>query len=148
MRRYLAPIGDLEIGQEAESISCCTVGKDTDVQKMSRGTCLVFVLGVTLFIVMLSSCVVYEPYYYPASQYDRVWESAIRAAEEAGIVVSAAERDKGTITGSKGPVDVTIAVLTQADGRIRVHMSARGPEGAEPYLTERFNQAYQRYMGR
>ena len=118
------------------------------MQRLYAGDCFVFVIGETALTLMLSACVVYEPYYYPQSQYDRVWESAIRAAEEVGIVVFAAERDKGTITGSKGPVDVTIAVLTQADGRIRVHMSTRGPEGAEPYLTERFNQAYQRYMGR
>jgi predicted component of type VI protein secretion system len=109
---------------------------------------LVIVLAVTVLTLMLSACAVYEPYYYPASQYDRVWESALRAAEDVGVDISTANRVNGTIVGRKGPADVTIAVLTQADGSIRVQLNVRGPEDADPYLTDRFYQSYQRYMGR
>ena len=120
------------------------------MQRMSARNGLVFILGVTVLTLVLSACVVYEPYpySYPQSQYDRVWDSAIKAAQEVGIDISAIERDKGIIAGRKGPVDATITVQTLADGKIKVHMTARGPEGAEPNLTDRFYQAYQRYMGR
>ncbi len=120
------------------------------MQWMYARDSVVFVFVVAALMPMLSACVVYEPYpyYYPQSQYDSVWDNAIRAAEEVGIAISVIERDRGMIVGKKGPVDVTIAVQTQADGRIRVHMSARGPEGAEPNLTQNFYQTYQRYMGR
>jgi hypothetical protein len=123
-------------------------GKETDVQKTSVRICLVFVPGVIVLTLMLSACVVYEPYYYPASQYDRVWESAMKAAEDVGINISSADRVNGTIVGTKGLADVTIAIQTQADGRIRVQINVRGPEGADPHLNDRFYQAYQRYMGR
>ena len=118
------------------------------MQWMSARNCLLFLLIVTALALMLSACVVYEPYYYPGSQYDRVWGSAIRAAEDVGIAISSADRSSGIILGGKGSVDVTISVQTQTDGRIKMQLNIRGPEGAEPYLTERFYQAYDRYMGR
>ncbi len=107
-----------------------------------------FILGVTVVTFMLSSCVVYEPYYYPASQYDRVWESAMMAAEDVGINISSTDRANGTIVGTRGLADVTIAIQTKADGRIRVQINVRGPEGVDPYLNDRFYQAYQHRMGR
>ena len=110
--------------------------------------CLVFVLTITALTLMLSACVIYEPYHYPASQYDRVWESAVKAAEDVGVTILTADRVSGKVVGRKGTADVMIAVLTQADGRIRVEFKVRAPEGAEPSLSERFYQTYQRYMGR
>jgi hypothetical protein len=37
---------------------------------------------------------------------------------------------------------------TQADGSVRVEMSARGPKGADPGLADRISRAYDRRMGR
>ena len=118
------------------------------MQGLYGKNCLVFVLGVTALTLMLSACVVYDPYYYPASQYDRVWDSATKAAEDVGVTIFTADRVSGTVVGRKGSADVTITVLTQADGRIRVEFKVRAPEGEEPGLSERFYQTYQRYMGR
>ena len=114
----------------------------------SAGTSLVFAFCVAAFALTLSACVVYEPYYYPASQYDRVWDSAMKAADEVGIAVSTADRGTGTILGRKEAADVAIAIQTLADGRIKLQLTVKGPEGAEPYLHDQFLQAYQRYMGR
>jgi predicted component of type VI protein secretion system len=111
-------------------------------------TCAEFLLSVSTLALLLSSCVVYEPYYYPASQYDRVWESALKAAQDVGITISTADKVNGTIIGRKEPSEVTISVLTLADGRVKVELNVRGPEGADPYLSDRFLQTYQRYMGR
>jgi predicted component of type VI protein secretion system len=123
-------------------------GKETAMQRFFDTNRSVFVVAVTVLTLMFSACAVYEPYYYPASQYDRVWESALRAAEDVGVDIFTADRVNGTIVGRKGPADVTIAVLTQADGSIRVQLNVRGPEEADPHLTDRFYQSYQRYMGR
>jgi len=134
--------------QKARKYFVLHPGKETDVKELCSRTYLVFLLGVTVLATMLSACVVYEPYYYPASQYDRVWESAMKAAGDAGITISTADRTTGLILGRKGPTDVTIAIQTLADGRIKLQLNVRGPEDADPYLKDRFLQAYQRYMGR
>ena len=118
------------------------------MKELSARICLFPVLGLIVLTMMLSSCVVYEPYYYPSSQYDRVWESAIKAAEDTGINISTTDRATGTILGRKGPADVTIAIQTLADGKIKLQLNVRGAENVDPYLNDRFFQAYQRYMGR
>ena len=73
---------------------------------------LMFVLTV-----LLSACVVYEPVPTPAyygSSYDRVWDSALGAAEDAGVKITSADKPTGIIRGVTGSTDVTISVTTQA----------------------------------
>jgi hypothetical protein len=118
------------------------------MQELKKKALFFSVLRVMALTLVISACVVYEPYYYPASQYDRVWDSATKAAEDVGVTIFTADRVSGTVVGRKGSADVTITVLTQADGRIRVEFKVRAPEGEEPGLSERFYQTYQRYMGR
>jgi hypothetical protein len=52
------------------------------------------------------------------------------------------------IRGNRGDQDVSINVWTQADGKVRVEFSARGPAGSDPELASRLSQAYDRRMGR
>jgi hypothetical protein len=111
----------------------------------------------TLFILMaiatalLGGCVVYEPVPGPAyygSSYDRVWDSALGAAGDAGVRITSADRTTGIIRGVASSIDVTISVITQADGRIRVEFSSKAPKGPDTDLNERFTRAYNRRMGR
>ena len=107
---------------------------------------LMFVLAV-----LLSGCVVYEPVPVPAyygSSYDRVWDSALGAAEDAGVKITSADRTTGIIRGVTGSTDVTISVTTQADGRIRVAFSSKGSTGEDADLNDRFTRYYNRRMGR
>ena len=107
---------------------------------------LMFVLGA-----LLSGCVVYEPVPTPAyygSSYDRVWDSALGAAEDAGVKITSADRTTGIIRGVTGSTDVTISVTTQADGRIRVAFSSKGSTGEDAGLNDRFTRFYNRRMGR
>ena len=107
---------------------------------------LMFVLAV-----LLSGCVVYEPVPVPAyhdSSYDRVWDSALGAAEDAGVKITSADRTTGIIRGVTSSSDVTISVTTQADGRIRVAFSSKGAKGEDADLNDRFTRFYNRRMGR
>ncbi len=113
-------------------------------------------LRLALAVVIVTqtyACVVYEPvpagvYYPPPSSFDRVWDSALRAADDAGIEILSANRDTGTIIGRKGTTEAEIFVSRQADGRIRMELNLRGPEPRDPTLADRFNRSYERYMGR
>jgi len=68
--------------------------------------------------------------------------------EDVGARIVSADRNTGVITGIKDGVESTITVRTQADGRVRVEFSSRGPSGQDPGLSNRTYQAYERRMGR
>ena len=104
-----------------------------------------------VFTVLLGGCVVYEPVPMPAyydSSYDRVWDSALGAAGDAGVKITSADKTTGMIRGVTGSTDVTISVTTQADGRIRVAFSSKSPKGEDADLNDRFTRFYNRRMGR
>jgi hypothetical protein len=109
---------------------------------------------LTLMVVLtalVAGCVVYEPVAMPpysGSSYDRVWNSALGAAEDAGVKITSADRTAGIIRGVTSSSDVTISVISQADGRTRVEFSSKGPKGQDPDLNERFTSFYNRRMGR
>lgn len=108
------------------------------------------ILLTTMFIV-LSGCVVSAPVpaYVPApSTFDRAWSAAVGAAQDEGVRIASEDRVNGIITGSRGDQDVRIDVRTQADGNIRIEISARGPKGPDSGLAGRISRAYDRRMGR
>ena len=115
------------------------------------GTGALLTLGVVL-TALVGGCVVYEPVYVPSSSYsssyDRVWDSALGAAGDAGVKVTSADRTTGIIRGVTSSSDVTISVISQADGRTRVEFSSKGPKGSDADLNERFTGFYNRRMGR
>lgn len=99
----------------------------------------------------LTGCVVYEPATYtttrPAS-FDRSWNAALDAAQDAGITIAEADRASGRIYGRRAGADVFIAVLPQADGTLRVQFDANNLAPPDRNLNERFTAAYNRRMGR
>lgn len=102
---------------------------------------LLFVL-----IVFFGGCVVYEPVPAPAyyvSTFNRVWDSALGAAEDAGVKIISADRNTGLIRGVTSSAEVTISVTTQADGSIKVAFSNKG----ESDLNDRLARFYNRRMG-
>lgn len=109
---------------------------------------------LTLMVVLAAlwgGCVVYEPMPapgYSGSSYDRVWNSALGAAEDAGVKITSADRTAGIIRGVTSSADVTISVISQADGKTRVEFSSKGPKGQDADLSERFTGFYNRRMGR
>jgi GH25 family lysozyme M1 (1,4-beta-N-acetylmuramidase) len=50
--------------------------------------------------------------------------------------------------GSRGPINVTANVRTQADGSVRVEFNTSGATSQDPTLIERISQSYERRMGR
>jgi hypothetical protein len=114
------------------------------------GTGYLFILTFAL-IALMGGCVVYQPAPSPASygsSYDRIWDSAVGAAGDAGVRITSADRTTGIIRGVSGSTDVTISVATQADGSIRVAFSSKGPKGQDADLNDRLTRAYNRRMGR
>jgi hypothetical protein len=104
-----------------------------------------------LTILLLAGCVAYEPVPVapaPPSTFDRAWNAALGAAQDAGVQTFSAEPATGLIRGVKDGIDVTVAVARQADGSVRVQFDAKGQTQRDPGLSSRFSQAYERRMGR
>jgi hypothetical protein len=109
------------------------------------------ILALILGSASLPGCVVYEPVpaYYPGgSNFDRAWNAALGAAQDAGVQVTSAEPTSGLIRGTKEGIDVVVTVARQADGSVRVQFDAKGPTQKDPGLADRFSRAYDRRMGR
>ncbi len=83
----------------------------------------------------------------PAS-FERSWNAALGAAQDVGIAVTAADRSSGLIQGRHNAATATIAVIPQADGRLRIQFDARGLGPQDQGLEDRFVHAYNRRMGR
>jgi hypothetical protein len=105
---------------------------------------------VLLACLLASGCVVYEPVpaYYSQSTYDRAWNAALGAMQDAGVQMTSAEPSTGSIRGTKDGMDVSAFVVRQADARIRVQFDVKGPAGRDPGLAARLSENYERRMGR
>jgi len=109
-------------------------------------------LAIAFGALIFSGCTVYQtaPGVYspaPPSAFDRAWEAARGAAYDEGVTVTSEDRSQGLIMGRRGPFDVTISLMTQADGSVRVSIKTRGPEAQDPTLNQRLTAAYNRRMG-
>jgi hypothetical protein len=107
---------------------------------------------VALVAALVGGCTVYQtaPGVYapaPANTFDRAWDAARGAAYDEGFTVTAEDRAQGLIFGRRGPFDLTVSVMTQADGNVRVSFKSRGPEAQDPTLNQRLAAAYNRRMG-
>jgi hypothetical protein len=81
--------------------------------------------------------------------FDRAWSAALGAVEDTGVTISVADRTSGTIRGATGTDTVTVRVYTQADGSVRVEITAlRNGGGVNAALAQRISDAYDRRMGR
>jgi hypothetical protein len=104
---------------------------------------------VVAVLMTLTGCVVYEPAPVPApGTFDRAWNAALAAAQDEGVQIVSEDRVNGDIKGFRAEQEVTINLRTQADGNVRVEISARGPKGSDPGLAGRISRAYDRRMGR
>lgn len=112
------------------------------------------ILCLSLFsFFLLQSCVAYAPVpppapvVYPVSSYEVAWESALKAAEDVGIRITHADQATGTIEGQAEQTALTIHVVGQPNGRIRLEVSLRGPQ-RDAYIADEFHKAYERRVGR
>jgi hypothetical protein len=99
--------------------------------------------------VALPGCATNEPAPVPApSTFDRSWSAAVSAAQAEGVRITSEDRGSGIIRGLRNEQEVTINLRSQADGSVRVEISARGPKGSDPGLAGRISRAYDQRMGR
>lgn len=99
-------------------------------------------------LLSLSSCTVYQTVPSYPTAFDRSWSAALGAVEDAGVNITTADRGSGVISGTRGASDVTVTVLSQADGGARVEITARRPAGQDRDLAQSISNAYDRRMGR
>ena len=113
---------------------------------MLRTLCII----VTISTVGMAGCVVYEPVTTTSapSKFDRSWNAALGAVQDAGVQIISAEPSTGVIRGTKDGIDVNALVVRQSDGAVRVQLDTKGPTQNDPGLANRFSQAYERRMGR
>jgi hypothetical protein len=88
-----------------------------------------------------------KPVYVPPV-FDRAWNAAHGAVQDAGVRMTSADRATGIIRGTKDGIDVTVVVARQADGSVRVQFDSKGATEKDPGLPDRFSKAYDRRMGR
>ena len=84
-------------------------------------------VALVLGSALATACVVYEPYpgYYAASTFDRAWSAAQGALQDAGVRITGSDQGTGVIRGDKDGIDVSVAVVRQADGSTRVQFDAK-----------------------
>jgi hypothetical protein len=120
--------------------------------KVTSSSIAVRFIRMTVIIVAVASfagCTTYEPAPAPPpSPFDRAWNAALGAAQDKGVRITSADRGTGMIAGYRDQQEVRINLQTQADGNVKVEMSARGPKGSDPGLAGRISRAYDRRMGR
>jgi len=98
---------------------------------------------LTILAAALAGCVAYYPAPGP-SGFDRSWDAALGAATDVGVAISAADRGTGRIRGSRAGHELSINLAAQADGGVRVEITA--PTSAQ--LADQVSAAYNRRMGR
>jgi hypothetical protein len=120
---------------------------------MKRLQQVVRALGVCLLVLGAAGCYpappppgAYPP--VPPSTFDRAWTAVIGAFGDEGVQIVHQDRAAGVIRGTRGGVNVSGEVRTQAGGSVRVEFGASGNIAADPTLNDRISQSYNRRMGR
>jgi hypothetical protein len=116
------------------------------IEQIPRRLAAIILVGCAAFVGCVS-----EPAPVPApapSAFDRSWSAAVSAAQEEGVRITSEDRGIGLIRGLREEQEVTINLRPQADGSVRIEISARGPKGSDPGLAGRISRAYDRRMGR
>ena len=118
---------------------------------MTRG---LFSLALTLVMLLLGGCVVYEPVPMAAPQaspqqrFDRSWAAAAGALTDQGLTIVSQDRGSGVIRGTLGTITVTAIVGIQADGNVQVKFETVGASERDPGLGQRVSDSYLRRIGR
>lgn len=107
--------------------------------------------GLSAVAALLAGCVVYEPVpvgVAAPSAWERSWSAAAGAMRDQGVTITQEDRAAGVVRGTRGGINVTGTVLTQADGRIRVQFDTSGATSSDPTLIDRITSSYNARMGR
>ena len=83
----------------------------------------------------------------PAS-FDRSWYAAVGAMRDQGVEVTSEDQQAGIARGRIGGAEVSVRVVAQADGSVRVEFNTPGSSSQDRALIERISRAYDLRMGR
>jgi hypothetical protein len=106
-----------------------------------------------LLPLMVGGCTVYQvaPDAYttvPPTSFDRAWSAVLGAFADESVSVTRQDRGAGVVQGTRGGINLTASVRTQADGGVRTEFNTAGATSQDPGLIDRVSHAYQRRMGR
>lgn len=82
------------------------------------------------------------------SGFERSFQAAVGAMQDAGLTVTNQDRATGTVVGSRGATDVVAQVREASGGQVRVEFTTRRANNEDPGLIARVTAAYQQRMGR
>jgi hypothetical protein len=115
---------------------------------MTRLPCPLLIIALLPLAGCVSTPATHPETVVAKPSFDRSFDAALAAAADVGVQVSSADRAGGRILGNKAGAAVTIDVLRQADGSLRVAFSAPDSTETNPKLSDRWSSAYNRRMGR
>ena len=104
-----------------------------------------------LIIVLMSGCTYYQtvPNTTPGmSKFDQSWNAANGAFTDQGVRLINQNRTAGVLQGSYNGVNVTITLISQANGSVRVEFDTSGTSSRSKSDIERIASSYNRRMGR
>ena len=121
-----------------------------DTRTTTSGSRWSAALCASIAAALVAGCTYYQvaPPAPRSSVFDRSWSAALGAMDDTGVAITAADRDTGIIRGTTASDTVTMRVFTQADGSVRVEITALRPGGVNAALAQRISDAYNRRMGR
>ena len=124
-----------------------------DLGRRGLGSTTLALVLLVAGALSLTGCTYYQvaPGSYsttPVSKFDRSWNAALAAFADQGVNITHEDRGSGSMRGSKGGIDVSADIRTQADGSVRVQFDTSGDTASDPQLIDRVSRAYDRHMGR
>jgi len=119
-------------------------------QLKKRNNIMKFFISL-LIIVLMSGCTYYQtaPNATPGmSKFDQSWNAANGAFTDQGVQLINQNRAAGVLQGNYNGANVTITLITQANGSVRVEFDTAGTSARSRSDIERIASSYNRRMGR
>ena len=105
-----------------------------------------YILG--LLLLLSSACTYYQTAPSSISKFDQSWSAASGAFYDQGVRITNENRAAGVIQGTINGARVSINVLTQANGGVRVEFDTSGKTAQDRIVIEAIANSYHRRMGR
>ena len=100
------------------------------------------------FGLISSGCTYYQVAPSTVSKFDQSWSAASGAFYDQGVQITNQNRAAGVIQGTINGARVTINLLSQADGGVRVEFDTTGTSSNDRRVIEAIASSYNRRMGR
>ena len=108
----------------------------------------IIIIALTLTTLLITSCTYYQTAPASTSKFDQSWSAAIGALSDQGVHISTQNRGAGVIQGTRNGVMITINLIRQGNGGVRVEFDTSGTTQNDRTVIERVASSYNSRMGR